>query len=328
MSRVFKAMQRLKHEPEDVSSEYDKKVRAILLHPDTLDLSSEFETKDPPSSDAVEESVVGESVVEESIATESVVEEAPIVVEEAPVKSQPSPICESFRTLTIRVAEKSPLIPFERNAKAGEAYRLIRTKIVRRLPSPAMIVFSSADCGDGKTTSAVNVSAALALRPETRVLLVDADMRRGDIASLLELPRTSGLAEVLSGKATLEETVIRAKQYPNLHILCGGERMKNPAELLDSPAWPQLAAELRKRFTHIVVDAVPVGSVADYDLIESVTDGVVFVARPDHTNRLRCMTALQSVPKERLVGVLLNRLPEALLSAPYYRYYVATAPQK
>jgi capsular exopolysaccharide synthesis family protein len=148
-----------------------------------------------------------------------------------------------------------------------------------------MIAISSAGSGDGKTTSAINIAGALALKQDMRVLMVEGDLRQGSISAQLGIEATPGLAEVLSGLCSLDEAIVQTENLPNLHILPGGRTLANPAELLDSPAWRAMAPDLRERFHFVVVDTTPIGVVADYDLIQAVCDGTVVVLRPDHTDR-------------------------------------------
>jgi Mrp family chromosome partitioning ATPase len=85
-----------------------------------------------------------------------------------------------------------------------------------------------------------------------------------------------------------------------------GTEEHNPAELLDSARWKTLCDTFRQTFSFVIVDSPPMGTVADYDLIQSQCDGVVLVARQDHSNRSRLLKCISSVPQERLVGVLMN----------------------
>lgn len=220
----------------------------------------------------------------------------------------------SYRTVTVRALTKLPVLPFDgSDRRTAECYRILRTNIVHHPGRPKMVVISSAGSGDGKTTSAINIAGALALKQDIRVLLVDGDLRHGSIAARLGIEASPGLAEVLIGQCSLNEAIVQTENLPNLHVLVSGQTLANPAELLDSGAWRGLAQELRERFHFIVVDTTPIGAVADYDLIQVVCDGTVMVLRPDHTDRQACMKAIQSVPKEKLLGAVLNRTDDWFL---------------
>jgi len=230
------------------------------------------------------------------------------------------------RVLPVRLSSASPLLPFTaeelNHTRAGEQYRIIRTKIVQHPRSPRVMAVSSVDSGDGKTVTSVNVAAALALKNDTKVLLIDCDLRRGRIAELVGFPETPGLTDVLTG-AAIGDAIVQTQQFPNLHILPGGARLANPTELLDSPQWHALCQQLRKQFDYVILDTPPIGALADYDLIQASADGILLVVRPDYTNRTRCLNAINSVSADRLIGVILNCVEDWFLSrsSSHYGYY-------
>jgi capsular exopolysaccharide synthesis family protein len=234
-----------------------------------------------------------------------------------------------IRTLNLRVAAPSPLLPFEPGQwRASEQYRILRTKIVQHPKQPRVIVISSPAAGDGKSVSAVNSAAALSLKSEAQVLLLDADFRKSALHYLLGLQESPGLTDVLSGRCTLEEALVRTHEFPNLFVMPAGTTPANPVELLDSAAWQTLSSTLRGLFRYVILDSPPVGAVADYDLIQAVCDGVILVVRPDHTNRELCKVSLATVPEAKLLGVLLNCVPDWSLArrgkADHYYYYYSS----
>lgn len=234
-------------------------------------------------------------------------------------------LVETLRSVKIRLAEGAPLLPFDgSDPRAAEQYKIARTKILHHFSKPRCLVVSSAQVDDGKSVSAVNLAGCLALKAQTTVLLVDADMRRSKLAEALGVPASPGLSEVLAGKCALEEAIVRLDPLHNLLFLPRGERPLNAAELLDSVRWRALSAVFRKEFGFVVIDAPPIGLVADYDLVQDVADGVVLVIRPDHTNRAVCLKTLAAIPPEKLIGVLLNCAASWFFSRPLghrYDYY-------
>ncbi len=230
----------------------------------------------------------------------------------------------------VRVFETRPpvrglLFPFDgAEAHAAEQYRIIRTKILLSPRPLRTLCISSPQVGDGKTVTALNVAGALALKLGQSVLLVDGDLRRASLPAALGVPASPGLANVLAGDCHWLEAVGRLDRVSNLYLLPAGRRPEHPAELYESPAWPALCAELRGHFRSVIIDSPPVGMVADYDLIQAIADGVILVVRPDHTRRDLCMRALQMVPAEKLVGVVINMAPVWFLSKQSghaYAYY-------
>jgi capsular exopolysaccharide synthesis family protein len=235
---------------------------------------------------------------------------------------QTKPAVHGIRTVSLRLSLDTPVLPFDgANSSAGEQYRVARTKIIHHPQQPRLIVISSAGPRDGKTVSSVNLAGALALKNEAEVLLIDADLRRATIGSMLGIDNTPGLADVLSGNCALDDAIVRLEQFPNLCVLPGGKAIANPTELLDSTNWTALCHTVRRQFKFVIFDAPPIATVADYDLIHAQCDGVILVVRPDHTNRKLFMRALEIVPKERLVGVLLNCVRDWFLWKTQDYYY-------
>lgn len=230
----------------------------------------------------------------------------------------------SIRQVSLRASVLTPVFPFfdEADWAAAEQYRIIRTKILHSAKHPRMIVISSPSSGDGKTITAINIAASLSLKENLSILLVDADLRRPMIADLLGISGATGLADVLSGRVDLKSAVVRAVEFPKLSILPAGDAGHTPAELLHSERWSKVIEQFRKEFDLVIVDATPVALVADYEILQHISDATIIVIRPDHTNRGACMKALQSVPKEKLVGVVVNCARQWWFAKPeHYRRY-------
>ncbi len=228
----------------------------------------------------------------------------------------------AIRVLPIQLDADSPLLPYDGlSATAGEQYRTVRTNLLQHPDAPRLLVVSSSGSGDGKTLSAVNTAGALAIKGETTVLLVDADLRNPSLAPILGLPEGPGLAEVLHGDCTLEEAIIRTAQFPNLYVLPAGTARDNPAELLDSARWRQLCGILRSSFRFVLIDTPPIAAVTDFDLVQAAADGVIFVVRPNHSDRNLCLATLQKVNATgKLTGVLINCAEDWFLYKRYGRY--------
>jgi protein-tyrosine kinase len=227
------------------------------------------------------------------------------------------------RVVRLSTPALSPIFPFDGDHQAAaEQYRIIRTKIWHGETKPRIVVVSSASSGDGKTITAINVAASLALKKDSSVLLVDGDLHRPRVSEALGIPILSGLSEVLSGAVDLEAALVRAEQLSNLFILPAGNPGESGAELLESQRWHALVAQIRLRFSHVIIDSPPIASVADYELLQLVCDGVVVVARPDHSDRKGLFKALETVPREKVLGVVMNCVEDWWLwKTPTYGYY-------
>jgi capsular exopolysaccharide synthesis family protein len=211
------------------------------------------------------------------------------------------------RQVSVSLPAGSPILPFDgSNEVAAERYRIIRTRLLHDPRRPGVLCVSSTGVGDGKSVNAVNIAGALALKEDIRVLLVDSDFRRSTLARMLGVPREPGLTEVLTGALDWREAVCRVAEAPNLYFIPAGLHTANPAELLDSARWRSTCDIFREHFDFVLIDSPPMGIVTDYDLIQSVCDGVILVARQDHSDRKRLLKAIESIPKERLIGVVMN----------------------
>lgn len=235
---------------------------------------------------------------------------------------------DTSRVLSLDIGTVSPIFPFDKEQQraAAEQYRMIRTKILHRNDKPKLVLVSSAAKGDGKTVTSINLAAAFALRDDTRVLLVDGDLRRSRISNALGIPASPGLADLLSGIADVRSALIRAAQLPNLFVIPAGQTSARTAELLESVRWHLFVQQIRANFSIIICDGPPIATVADYELLEVACDGVIVVVRPDHTDRPLCMKALSTVNQQKLMGVVINGVDNwPLWKASEYSYYAEDA---
>ena len=228
------------------------------------------------------------------------------------------------RGLTVAASKETvELITQSRpQSQMAEAYRALRTSLLLTSVGapPKIILITSALPQEGKTTTSVNTATVLAQKG-TRVLLVDADLRRPSIHKALGLGPRIGLSNVLTGGAVLPEAIIRSSLLPNLFVLPAGTPPPNPAELLASAQMVEVLEELRHHYDHIVVDTPPTLSVTDAVVLSTRADAVVLVIRCGQTTKpaLRRSREILAQVNARVAGVLLNAVN--LDSPDYYYYY-------
>jgi tyrosine-protein kinase len=157
----------------------------------------------------------------------------------------------------------------------AEALRDLRTNLLFADDTTRSVVITSPDGSHGKTTVAFGLAATLA-RAGAKTLLIDADLRRGRLAEMLELPRTPGLVDVLQKEVTLEEAVHTTSD--GLSVLVGGSRAVNPGELLTS-GFPSLLSRLEQQYQAIVIDSTPVIPISDARIVARYADATLIVAR-------------------------------------------------
>ncbi|HVB37330.1 MAG TPA: polysaccharide biosynthesis tyrosine autokinase, partial [Vicinamibacterales bacterium] len=222
-----------------------------------------------------------------------------------------------------------PLLSDATPHEFSEAFRALRTSIV--LPTTGinnghggkpMVLVTSAQPLEGKTTTACNLAMALAVGG-ARVLLIDADLRRPGMHRTLGLENTRGLAQVLSGEAALRD-VIRRTNEPNLLALTAGAPPPNPSELLASDRMKRLLGALAQGpFDWVLLDAPPVLAVTDAVILAPMVSGVTFVFGAEMTRRRIAERAVETlmVGRPRVVGGILNRVDFARNKYYYSRYY-------
>src|SRR5271166_5070302 len=206
-------------------------------------------------------------------------------------------------------------------SQMAESYRALRTSLLLSNlgAPPKVIMVTSALPQEGKTTTSINCAVVLAQKV-IRVLLIDADLRRPSIHKTLGMGPRSGLSNVLTGSATLEQAITRSPILPNLSILPAGTPPPNPAELLASTNMRDVLEQLRGQYDHIVVDTPPTLSVTDAVVLSPRADAIVLVIRSGQTtkNALRRSRDILTQVNAKVVGVLLNAVD---LSSPDYYYY-------
>ena len=206
-------------------------------------------------------------------------------------------------------------------SQMAESYRALRTSLLlSSLGSPPkVILITSALPQEGKTTTSLNCSIVLAQKG-SRVLIIDADLRRPSIHKALGMGPRTGLSNVLTGSATLQQAVVRSSVLPTLFVLPAGTPPPNPAELLASSNMADVLKELRQQYDHIVIDTPPTLSVTDAVIMSTRADTVVLVIRSGQTTKqaLRRARDILLRVNAHVSGVLLNA---ADLSSPDYYYY-------
>lgn len=203
----------------------------------------------------------------------------------------------------------SGLLDFSKSASlANERYRKIRTNLgfVGVDSSTRCFLITSCTAGEGKTTSSVNLAVALA-ESGSRVLLVDADLRRPRVAEVLELNGSVGLTSVLTGSVDVV-SVIQASRVPNLDVLTAGPTPPNPAELLGSGRAADLFVSLAEEYDYVIVDCAPVLPVADAAIVAQYVAGVILVVREGSLRRSALSKGVSDIATTRtpIIGYVLN----------------------
>ena len=186
------------------------------------------------------------------------------------------------------------------------------------------IVVTSANPGEGKSLTASNLALTLSESYQRRVLLIDGDLRRPTLHEIFGVPNMRGLSDGLAHHS-IQEIVVR-EISPRLSILPSGPPIDDPTGQLTSDQMKQVLDEARASYDWVIFDTPPIGLVSDAKLLSEMVDGVVLVVTAGKSGYPDLLRAVDTIGRERLLGVVLNRLQYAPGRANYYTsYYRAKA---
>ena len=206
----------------------------------------------------------------------------------------------------------------------GEAIRSLRTSLALSTASSGnnVVLVTSAQPLEGKTTTACNLATALAYGGQ-KVLLVDADMRRPGVHRGFGLDNECGLSELLDGRATLAQSVQRLVE-PDLWVMTAGSTPPNPSELLGSERMESLLSQVKTGpFDWVIIDTPPVLAVTDASILTPWVSGVTFVVGSEMTRRRLAERAIETLTagRPRILGAVLNRVDVSRNKYYYARHY-------
>ncbi len=209
-------------------------------------------------------------------------------------------------------------------SSVSEAFRSLRTSLMFSTPEgmPRSVLITSASQSEGKSTTSANLATVLA-QNGSRVLLIDADLRRPSLHKDFGKPRSPGLtnsiAQIEQG-GILETPAIHETDVERLSLMPAGHSTPSPAELLSSERLAKLIADCRSIFDYVIIDAPPILGLADAVVLSRMADGVVLVAAAGHTGKENFRVAVRRLQQVQapLLGVVLNRVD---LESPDYAYY-------
>lgn len=236
------------------------------------------------------------------------------------------PFLESEKKIDI---DTKLIINLDPLAIESEAYRTLRTNIHFAIGTARsngnVIEITSTSPREGKTLTSTNLAIEIAKMGKA-TLLIEADMRRPQIASLFKLNEKPGLSDLLIETADKSEAIrtitdilmgnsewdklTEVQGIDNLHIIPCGTIPPNPTELLLSNEFKKLIDNFKEEYDFIIIDTPPTLPVSDSSIISPVVDGVVLVYQSDKTSRHLLLRAIQTLKKNRanLVGIVINQL--------------------
>jgi capsular exopolysaccharide synthesis family protein len=182
------------------------------------------------------------------------------------------------------------------------------------------VIVTSASPGDGKSHVAVNLALTLSESYRRRVLLIDADLRRPSLHQVLQVPNTGGLSAALKSKT--DGVVETDSITEGLALLPAGRPDDNPLAVLASDRMKRIIADAASHFDWVIVDAPPVGVLADARLAAETVDAAILVVRAGVTGFPDLEAAADMMGHERILGVVLNAVdPVEIRGQDYYYHY-------
>lgn len=193
--------------------------------------------------------------------------------------------------------------------KVSEAYKMARTNLAFSLVKKGCkkIAFTSSFAGEGKSTTSVNIAITLAQQVNTKVLLIDCDLRKPKVNRFFHLQTSPGLTSYLGGMKDME-SIIRHTDDPNLDLITSGVIVPNPSELLAGNEMKKLIEEMESKYDYIIFDTPPVNVVVDALSLAGFADGYVIVVKEGSTLKpeLRHAVITLEHAKVKILGIILN----------------------
>jgi polysaccharide biosynthesis transport protein len=203
----------------------------------------------------------------------------------------------------------------DRGGAIAEEYRALRTNLLAQYPDERFcLLVTSAEAGEGKTVSTLNLSLVLAERQERRTIVVDGDLRKRTVAGLLHIDNAPGLTDVLRGAKRIAD-VIRPTAYPNLFVIPAGQsKQAEVGEILGRPELEEAVNELRRSYDYVLIDTPPITIASDAGMLGRTAGEALIVVRMNKTRR-------ESV--DRAIGLLhaANVKPVGMILT-HQRYYI------
>lgn len=207
-------------------------------------------------------------------------------------------------------------------SKIAESLRSMRTSILLASPgaSPKIVMVASTRPSEGKSSIASLTAITFALNG-SKVLLIDADLRKPSIHRRFKLSNATGLSSVLSGRALLRDTASGWPDLPNVHVLTSGPVPPLPSELLGSNQMKELLAQARAEYDFVIVDTPPVLAVTDASILGRMVDAAILIIRYNAAKREVVRRTIDVLERSgtHLLGVAVNAVD--FLAPEYSEYY-------
>jgi protein-tyrosine kinase len=218
--------------------------------------------------------------------------------------------------------QENVFINSDSGSHGAEQFRTLRSRLYQLRANQPLhtILITSSLPAEGKTFLANNLAQAFVRKPDCRVLLIDADLRRPRLHVPLGAPSAPGLTDYLRGQAD-EMAVIQRGQEGNLCLISGGNEVADPSELLSNGRLKILLDRVKLAFDWVIMDSPPCLPVADASGLADFCDGVLLVVRAGVTPAQVAQRSCQEMQSKNVVGVVLNAVEKKHSTSNYYGHY-------
>ena len=207
------------------------------------------------------------------------------------------------------------------NSPYCEEYRSLRTQVLHKSQKQKLqsIVIASVGPSEGKSITALNLSWLLAQTSDVRALIIDSDLRMPSLTDYLSIEAETGLSDILEGTSSLTDSVVRLNPA-GLYLLPGGSARTDVSELLSGAKFKEILQEAYELFDYVIIDAPPLGIFTDAAVLINHADGAILVVRANHTSYKDIERVLETLPRQRMIGAVLNQSEDTLIRESYYDY--------
>lgn len=204
------------------------------------------------------------------------------------------------------------------NSMIAEQYRVAATRLALMSTGQqhSVALITSSLVGEGKSSTAINLSHVFAQGLDKKTLIIDCDLKRPAVSKYLAMPPGPGLADYWAGTHTIDECLHKMGDIP-LWVLPAGTRSEKVIELSKVRQLEQLLDQMRPRFDQIILDAPPVFPLADLNFLSRMADVMVFVIQAGKTSRDVVAKAMKSLRPQCQVGIILAGVES--ISIPSYQ---------
>jgi protein-tyrosine kinase len=208
----------------------------------------------------------------------------------------------------------------------GEQFRLLRSKLdqIQKEKGIKVLMVTSTAANEGKTFTARSLAGILAQEPGKKILLIDADLRKAKAGQnkglLSEECCQVGLAQILGTEMSFESSLLGSDNN-KLFFLPSGPVPPNPSELLSSANFAKILKDACGLFDWVILDTPPVIAISDAITICPLCDAVVLVVRANSTSSKAIIDAVQRIGREKIAGIVMNRVRNGQLARYYQQYY-------